>query len=83
MTHLIDVPAHVASNLIVDLDGPFAVRVDGACFRDGEESEHEIDFFRLWGRTIRRHYNGRTASTSFQFVDGEGLELFNAHYGMA
>lgn len=80
---LSNVPAHIVSNLIVDLDGPFAVRVEAACFRDGEENENAIDFFRLWGRIVRRHYNGRTTVSTFQFVEGDDISMFDAHYGMA
>lgn len=73
--------SNIINNLIVDLDGPFAVKVEAACFRDGEEDEHIIDFFRLWGRVVRRHYNGRTTQTFLQFVEGDDLELFDTFYG--
>jgi hypothetical protein len=77
------VPAHCVNNLHTDLDGPFATKVVAACFRSGEEDENEIDFFRLWGRVVRREYKGRTTMYEFGFVEGEALEIFNALYGEA
>jgi hypothetical protein len=74
------VPAHCYNNMHVDLDGPFAVKVTAACFRAGDEAEDELDFFRLWGRVIRRAYRGRTTMYEFAYVEGEALEIFNALY---
>lgn len=70
----------ITTNLLhSDLDGPFATKVAPACFID--EAENEVDFFRLWGRVVRRHYEIRTTITTYQFVEGEDLELFNLIYG--
>lgn len=74
------VPAHLIANLITDLKGPWAVRVEAASFRDGEEKEHYNDFFRLWGRVIRAHYNHHNTITTYYFVEGDDLDLFNIHY---
>lgn len=74
------VPTHLRCNLLQDLEGPHAQRVDAACFLDGSEDEHRVEFFRLWGRLVRRHYNRRTDATALHFVDGEDLELFNYFY---
>lgn len=60
-----------------DLDGDHAVKVSAACFTD--EAGQSIDFFRLWGETIRRTYNPANTITTYHFVKGESLEEFNLH----
>jgi hypothetical protein len=77
---LFTVPAHFTFTLASDLEGQFATKIQAACFRDGEEEEHQFDFFRLWGRVVRRHYNGRTTISEYHYVEDEDLELFNIYY---
>ena len=68
------------NNLHTDLNSHHAVKVVRACFVDGDEGEHRVDFFRLWGSVIRRHYNRSNTVTTFQKVEGDDLELFNSYY---
>ncbi|WP_431861319.1 hypothetical protein [Azospirillum sp.] len=77
---LITVPTHLLFNLVNDLDGEWAVKVRNACFREGAEDEIRVDFFRLWGRVLRRSYNRHTTITTHHFVDGDDLDLFNTYY---
>lgn len=74
------IPSRLIPNLIADLDGEHAIKVAAACFRQGAEDEIQVDFFRLWGRVIRRSYNGRTTVSAYHFIDGEDLEIFDAYY---
>lgn len=74
------IPSHLIPNLVADLDGEYAVKVTAACFCQGAEEEIQVDFFRLWGRVIRRSYNCRNTVSTFHFVDGDDLEIFNAYY---
>lgn len=77
---MFSIPSHLVPNLIADLEGEYATKVSAACFRQGAEDEIHVDFFRLWGRVIRRSYNSLTTASTFHFVVGDDLEIFDAYY---
>jgi hypothetical protein len=77
---LFSVPEHISLLLHRDLDGPHADRIEAASFADGEEDEIQIHFFRLWGRVIRREYSRHSTVTTYAYVEGDDLNIFNHLY---
>jgi len=71
---------NIRSNFITDIDNGNAVEIKSASFTQGDEDEIITKFYRLWGRTIREVYNRRNTKTRFFWVDGDDLDMFNAHY---
>ncbi len=78
---LVNIERHMIENTIIPMiENGTASRVDMACFRDGDESEFVVEFFRLWGRIVRTVYNRRSTCSTYQFVCGKDVEMFDYHY---
>lgn len=77
---LLPVEQHVIGNTIEPMiSSGTATRIDSACFIDGDDDEYVIEFFRLWGETIRSCYNRRSTCYEYHFVKGEARERLNRY----
>ena len=77
---LLTASTDLAAQIFAAIDAGTAVKIVPACFRDGEENEHEMDFYRLGGDVISVHYNRRTTETICLRVGGEDREIFDLFY---
>lgn len=75
---LTPVPSHFRNTLLADLESEHARKVAGACFVDGDEGQHRVDFFRIFGTVVRRHYSRSNTKTALEYVQGDDLDMFNA-----
>lgn len=74
------VKQYTIEDIETQIENGVATLVRRASFDQGDESEIETKFYRLWGMVIRFVLNRSNRVRRYYFVKGEDLELFNAHY---
>lgn len=71
---MFSVAAYEISYIIESIDNGHAIKIVGQSFKDGEEDEFLIDFYKIDDAVIRIQYDGRTTITHYNEADGENAE---------
>lgn len=76
----IEMKVYTKHDFINQIDNGTAVEIKSAGFVQGDESEIQTKFYRLWGEIVQVVRNSLTTNTEYFFIKGKDREMFDSYY---